>query len=83
MNETQVFDLLKAVLHGDQEHRDWLTEAFQAAWASANGAPTPVPPPRGSGTKDRLYAELLTTQQKLAAALSEIDDLRSNTDKTE
>jgi hypothetical protein len=75
MNETQFFELLQAVLHGDQEHRNWLSEAFHAAWESAHGNPTPVPPPRGSGTKDRLYAELLDTQRKLANALTEIESL--------
>lgn len=53
MSEQQFFQLLSDVLHGDQEHRDWLTEAFNAAWEGKE-----VPSPRGSGTKDRLYREI-------------------------
>lgn len=54
------FQLLKDVLHGDQEHKNWLTEAFHAAWNE-----TPVPLPRGSGTKDRLYREIHRLQDEL------------------
>src|SRR5690242_9315440 len=35
----------KAILHGDDEHREWLTEAAEAFIAG-----TPLPPPRGKGT---------------------------------
>jgi hypothetical protein len=71
MKEEEFYKLLSDVLHGDQEHRDWLTEAFNAAWERK-----PVPLPRGSGTKDRLYNELLDTQRKLSQALKEIEQLK-------
>lgn len=45
--------LLEGLLHGDNEHREWLTEAVYA-WAEGK----PMPSPRGSGTKDRLYKEI-------------------------
>ena len=45
---------LDGVLHGDEEHREWLTEATYNFWAYNQDIPTP----RGSGTKDRLYREI-------------------------
>ena len=45
---------LDGVLHGDEEHREWLTEATYNFWAYDR----PIPTPRGSGTKDRLYQEI-------------------------
>ena len=45
---------LDGVLHGDDEHREWLTEATYNFWAYD----TDIPTPRGSGTKDRLYQEI-------------------------
>ena len=60
MDEVRYWRFLEDVLHGDQEHREWLTEAFQCAWEGK-----PVPAPRGSGTKDRLYKELMATQEEL------------------
>jgi hypothetical protein len=71
VNKAEFYQLLTNVLHGDQEHRDWLTEAFNAAWENR-----PVPPPRGSGTKDRLYQELMETQRKLADTLRELESLK-------
>ena len=47
--------LLEGILHGDDEHRDWLEEAVYA-WAEGKS----IPEPRGSGTKDRLYKEIET-----------------------
>ena len=55
--------LLEGILHGDDEHREWLEEAVYA-WASGND----IPAPRGSGTKDRLYKEIETLKQKLEDA---------------
>ena len=65
MNKDRFFKLLQDVLHGDEEHCKWLTEAFTNAWNSE-----PVPPPRGSGTKDRLYREIHRLQDKLTAIQS-------------
>lgn len=45
---------LDGVLHGDDEHREWLTEATYNFWVEGKEIPTP----RGSGTKDRLYKEI-------------------------
>lgn len=45
---------LDGVLHGDEEHREWLTEATYNFWVEGKDIPTP----RGSGTKDRLYKEI-------------------------
>ena len=45
---------LDGVLHGDEEHREWLTEATYNFWGYNKSIPTP----RGSGTKDRLYKEI-------------------------
>lgn len=64
--------LLANVLHGDEEHKQWLTDAFYAAWDGL-----PVPPPRGSGTKDRLYNELIKTQARVAELASELEELRT------
>jgi hypothetical protein len=52
--------LLEGILHGDDEHRDWLEEAVYA-WAEGKS----IPEPRGSGTKDRLYKEIETLKLKL------------------
>jgi hypothetical protein len=52
---------LDGVLHGDEEHREWLTEATYAFFSEDK----PVPPPRGSGTKDRLYKEIETLRLKI------------------
>ena len=45
---------LDGVLNGDEEHREWLTEATYNFFAEDK----PIPTPRGSGTKDRLYKEI-------------------------
>lgn len=45
--------LLEGLLHGDNEHKEWLTEAVYA-WVEGK----PMPAPRGSGTKDKLYKEI-------------------------
>jgi hypothetical protein len=71
INKIQFDKLLQDVLHGDEEHKQWLTDAFNAAW---NG--TPVPPPRGSGTKDRLYNELILAQARIATLALELEELR-------
>ncbi|RWK39291.1 hypothetical protein [Mesorhizobium sp.] len=41
----RIAEFAKAILHGDDEHRAWLTEA-----AVAFNAGEPLPPPRGKGT---------------------------------
>jgi len=45
---------LDGILHGDDEHREWLEEATYNYWLYNK----PIPSPRGSGTKDRLYKEI-------------------------
>ena len=53
-------ELLEGILHGDDEHREWLTEAIHN-WAAGK----PIPEPRGSGTKDSLYKEIERLKQIL------------------
>ena len=60
ISKDKFFKLLEDVLHGDEEHCEWLTEAFNCAWEGKE-----VPPPRGSGTKDRLYREIHRLQDKI------------------
>jgi hypothetical protein len=71
MSKGEFDNLLANVLHGDAEHKQWLTDAFNAAWEG-----NPVPPPRGSGTKDRLYNELIATQARVAELVNELEELR-------
>jgi hypothetical protein len=54
---------LDGVLHGDKEHREWLTEATYNFWVEDKEIPTP----RGSGTKDRLYREIERLREELNA----------------
>ena len=54
---------LDGVLHGDEEHREWLTEATYNFWVEGKEIPTP----RGSGTKDRLYREIERLREELDA----------------
>lgn len=61
-------DLYHAIAHGDAEHRTWLREAILNFYNDE-----PVPTPRGSGTKDRLYKD----NEKLGA---EIEYLKSQLD---
>ena len=58
---------LDGVLHGDDEHREWLTEATYNFWVEDKDIPTP----RGSGTKDRLYKEIERLRK-------ELEQLKSN-----
>jgi len=58
---------LDGILHGDDEHRDWLEEATYNYWLYDK----PIPSPRGSGTKDRLYKEI----ERLR---SEVETLKKN-----
>lgn len=53
--------LLEGILHGDDEHREWLTEAVNN-WAEG----LPIPEPRGSGTKDGLYKEIERLKKEIA-----------------
>ena len=71
MDETRFYKLLADVLHGDVEHKEWLTESFNAAWNNQ-----PVPLPRGSGTKDRLYVELLASQKTVALLAKDNEELK-------
>ena len=54
--------LLEGILHGDTEHREWLTEAVNN-WAEG----LPIPEPRGSGTKDNLYKEIERLNKEVTA----------------
>jgi len=45
-------EFLPAILHGDNEHRQWLKEAFQAFVSCSD-----IPSPRGSGRSTKLEAE--------------------------
>jgi hypothetical protein len=45
---------LDGILHGDEEHREWLEEATYNFFIYDK----PMGEPRGSGTKDRLYKEI-------------------------
>ena len=53
---------LEGILHGDEEHREWLTEATYNFWLYNKEMPTP----RGSGTKDRLYKEIEKLRAEIA-----------------
>ena len=45
---------LDGILHGDDEHREWLEESTYNFFLHN----LPMSEPRGSGTKDRLYKEI-------------------------
>ena len=55
---------LDGILHGDDEHREWLTEATYNFFIYDK----PIGEPRGSGTKDSLYKEIETLRKKLKDA---------------
>ena len=57
----RINELLEGILHGDDEHREWLTEAINN-WAEGK----PIPEPRGSGTKDSLYKEIDRLKKEIA-----------------
>jgi len=67
VNIEDVERFLDGVLHGDEEHREWLEEATYNFFIHDKDIPTP----RGSGTKDRLYNEI----KRLRA---EIEELKSD-----
>ena len=57
LNKANIEDVerfLDGILHGDDEHREWLKEATYNFFIHN----LPIGEPRGSGTKDKLYAEL-------------------------
>lgn len=56
--------LFSLIAHGDDEHRAWLKEAIDAAYAGE-----PVPECRGSGRKEALIADLLEALEKADAEL--------------
>lgn len=56
-----VEQFLDGILHGDDEHREWLEEATYNFFIND----TAVPTPRGSGTKDRLYKEIAKLREEI------------------
>jgi hypothetical protein len=54
-------NFLNGILHGDEEHREWLTEATYNFFVYDK----PIPEPRGSGTKDSLYKEIERLREQL------------------
>jgi len=54
---------LDGILHGDEEHREWLEEATYNFFIYNK----PIGEPRGSGTKDRLYQEIKRLREELDA----------------
>ena len=54
VNIEDVERFLDGILHGDDEHRDWLEESTYNFFIHD----LPMAKPRGSGTKDRLYKEI-------------------------
>jgi hypothetical protein len=55
---------LPAILHGDDEHRAWLTAAVEAYLAG-----DPIPAPTGSGRKEALIAALQARCERLEGAV--------------
>lgn len=71
--ESLAQQLFRGISHGDQEHREWLQEAVFNFFEGK-----PIPEPRGSGTKDRLYKEierLLEENDKLKQQLKEVKNV--------
>lgn len=62
---TLVERLWAATAHGDEEHRVWLREAYDAFFANR-----PVPAPRGRGKKEARILALEAEIQKLREALT-------------
>lgn len=54
INIEDIEKFLDGILHGDDEHREWLEEATYNFFMHSKS----IPDPRGSGTKDRLYREI-------------------------
>ena len=54
VNIEDIEKFLDGILHGDDEHREWLEEATYNFFMHHKS----IPEPRGSGTKDRLYREI-------------------------
>lgn len=62
--------LYDALAHGDEEHRAWLREAITAHFSGK-----PIPPPRGSGSKEALEkrnAELEGENKRLQRQVEEL-----------
>ena len=64
INTEDVERFLDGILHGDDEHREWLTEATYNFFIHDQ----PMGEPRGSGTKDRLYKEIEKLRKELQDA---------------
>jgi hypothetical protein len=62
MTKEELDPFLNGILHGDEEHREWLTEATYNFFLYQK----PIPEPRGSGTKDGLYKEIEILRARLA-----------------
>ncbi len=70
-------DLYEALKHGDEEHQIWLHEAIHA-WFQRK----PVPEPRGSGTKDKLYKEVKRLTEENEFLKRENDALKLTREKS-
>lgn len=57
-------EFAKAILHGDDDHRAWLTEAAEAFISG-----DPMPPPRGKGTSPAHSLDKAVTREGLDTAL--------------
>ena len=62
MTKEELAPFLEGILHGDEEHREWLTEATYNFFLHNE----PIPEPRGSGTKDGLYKEIERLRERLS-----------------
>jgi len=59
---------LDGILHGDDEHREWLEEATYNFFIHDK----PMGEPRGSGTKDRLYKEIEKLREEIKQLKHEV-----------
>ena len=69
INVEDVERFFDGVLHGDEEHREWLEEATYNFFIHNKNIPTP----RGSGTKDRLYFEIERLREENAYLKSQLN----------
>lgn len=66
----RIREFAEAIMHGDDEHQSWLRDAAEAFVLGQ-----PVPPPRGSGTKELRIAELEYENERLSLGIQAADHL--------